>query len=180
MILGKTLAGLAAVGLAPIAAFGMELTSSTFEEGATLGNAQVFKGFGCEGGNVSPALAWSGVPEETKSLALTMYDPDAPTGSGWWHWVVVNLPADATELAEGASGTAMPEGALETRTDFGVPGYGGPCPPEGDAPHHYIFTMHALGADSLPLDAEASGAMAGFMINGSELDKATLTGLYGR
>lgn len=144
--------------------------------------AQVLKGFGCEGGNRSPQLAWENAPAGTRSFVLTCYDPDAPTGSGWWHWVVANLPADCRELPSGAgSGQApLPAGAFEGRTDFGRPGYGGPCPPAGDPPHRYIFTIWALKTDRLELDADASPAMVGFLTRMNALDKAELTVRYGR
>ena len=161
------------------------LTSESFSDGDYLANDHVLSeayGFGCAGGNLSPQLSWSGAPEGTKSFALTCFDPDAPTGSGFWHWVVVNIPADATSLALGAgSGDgAMPAGTLQTRTDFGAPGYGGPCPPEGDHPHRYLFTLHAVGLDSLPVEADTSAAVVGFMLNFNTLAKATLMGLYKR
>jgi len=139
----------------------------------------VFKGFGCEGGNQSPQLSWSGAPKGTKSFALIAYDPDAPTGSGWWHWSVVNLPASATQLAAGASGQAMPAGAREMRNDYGVAGFGGACPPPG-AMHRYIFTIHALGVEKLDLPADASNALTGFMINANSLAHATITAVYNR
>ena len=147
----------------------------------TFSQPQVYNGFGCSGGNVSPQISWTGAPSGTKSFALTLFDPDAPTGSGWWHWVVVNIPASATELSTGASGNAskMPPGAIETRTDFGKPGYGGPCPPPGK-PHRYVFTLYALKVDKLDLDAQAGGAMAGFMIRQNSLASATFTATYGR
>jgi Raf kinase inhibitor-like YbhB/YbcL family protein len=154
-----------------------KLTSSDLK--GTFQTSQIYNGFGCTGGNVSPQLSWSGAPAGTKSFALTMFDPDAPTGSGWWHWVVVNIPASATQLAAGASGKSLPAGSLETRTDFGKPGYGGPCPPPGLA-HRYIFTIYALKVDKLDLDAQSSGAMAGFMTNQNALAKATFTAPYGR
>jgi Raf kinase inhibitor-like YbhB/YbcL family protein len=154
-----------------------KLTSSDLK--STFQTSQIYNGFGCTGGNVSPQLSWSGAPAGTKSFALTMFDPDAPTGSGWWHWVVVNIPASATQLAAGASGKSLPAGSLETRTDFGKPGYGGPCPPPGPA-HRYIFTIYALKVDKLDLDAQSSGAMAGFMTNQNALAKATFTATYGR
>ena len=112
---------------------GFKLTSKEAPANSTIAAAQVFKGFGCTGQNVSPSLSWSGAPAGTKSYALTMYDPDAPTGSGFWHWVVVNLPADTRELkldAGNPKAGLLPKGALQTRTDFGAPGYGGPCPPD--------------------------------------------------
>jgi Raf kinase inhibitor-like YbhB/YbcL family protein len=105
-----------------------------------MANAQVFKGMNCTGSNISPALQWHGAPPAAKSFALTVYDPDAPTGSGWWHWVTYNIPAATTQLGAGAGDPAkalMPSGSVQGNTDFGVPGYGGPCPPQGDKPHHY-------------------------------------------
>src|ERR1700733_5064858 len=124
--------GFSAVGGTAAQAQSMTLTSPDIKEGATIANEQVFKGFGCTGGNLSPALSWSGAPSGTKSLALSIYDPDAPTGSGFWHWVVFNIPADTTSLPKGAGdpkGGGMPAGALHSRTDCGAPGYGGPLPP---------------------------------------------------
>lgn len=158
------------------------LTVTGMKDGATLPLDNVFNGFGCTGKNVSPALSWSGAPAGTKSFAITVYDPDAPTGSGWWHWTVVNIPATVTSLAAGAGSTkpALPKGAVEGRTDFGKPGYGGPCPPQGDKPHHYIFTVWALKTDKLDLNAEASGAMVGYNLNFNNLGKASVTLLYGR
>ena len=113
---------------------------------------------------------------------MSIYDPDAPTGSGWWHWVVINIPASATGLPNGASKTAakLPKGAVETRTDLGTPGYGGPCPPAGDKPHRYVFTLLALKLDKLDLTADSSAAMVGFMANANSLGKATFTATYGR
>jgi Raf kinase inhibitor-like YbhB/YbcL family protein len=158
----------------------MMLTSPEFADGGTLPASQVLNGFGCSGPNTSPALAWSGAPEGTKSFILTLYDPDAPTGSGWWHWTVANIPAEVTGLPAGASGTAVPEGAVEGRTDFGSSGFGGACPPQGAAPHRYVFTIYALPEATLPLDANASGAMVGFYANAMALEHATLTATYGR
>ncbi|MCF1707212.1 YbhB/YbcL family Raf kinase inhibitor-like protein [Tabrizicola sp. J26] len=170
-----------ALALFPLAASaGMTLTSTDLTEGGTMPAAQVFNGFGCSGLNLSPSLEWSGAPDGTKSFILTAYDPDAPTGSGWWHWTVVNIPADAHALPEGASPKALPAGAIEARTDFGDAGYGGACPPEGDKPHRYIFTLYAMPVEAVPLDAGASGAMVGYMANGGALEKATLTVTYGR
>jgi Raf kinase inhibitor-like YbhB/YbcL family protein len=159
----------------------MRLTSPDMTEGGTLAPAQVLNGFGCEGGNLSPALDWTGAPQGTKSFVLTAYDPDAPTGSGWWHWTVFNIPADATGLPGGAAmGAGLPEGAVEGRTDFGAPGYGGACPPPGDAPHRYVFTLFALKETGLPLDEGASGAMVGFLARANAIESATLTATYGR
>ena len=133
---------------------------------------------GYTGGNRSPHLAWEGAPEGTKSFVVTCYDPDAPTGSGWWHWVVINIPGTAKELPAGSgSGEGLPAGALQTRTDFGAPGYGGAAPPAGGT-HHYIFTINALKVDKLELDAQASAALVGFMVYMNSLGKATLTVTY--
>ena len=174
-----TLACLAALSAAaPAMAESFTLRSDTIAEGQPLEAAQVFAGFGCEGGNLSPHLAWSGLPEGTKSLAITAYDPDAPTGSGWWHWSVINLPVTVSELAAGASG-ALPAGAVELRNDYGAPGFGGACPPPG-AVHRYVFAVHALGVETLDLPAEASAALAGYMIGANTLARAEITAIYTR
>ena len=162
-----------------------KVTSDSFKDGDYLSKDFVMSadfGFGCAGGNKSPHLRWSGAPDGTKSFAITCYDPDAPTGSGFWHWLIVNIPANVTELAAGAgsSGGTLPPGALQTRTDCGKPGYAGPCPPEGDHPHRYIFTVHALKLEKLPLEPNASGAMVGFFLGQNTIAKASVTGLYGR
>jgi len=143
--------------------------------------AHVFNGMGCNGQNISPALNWSGAPAGTKSFAVTAYDPDAPTGSGWWHWVMYNIPADATGLAAGVgNGRNAPRGSQEGRTDFGTKGYGGPCPPAGDKPHHYHFKVFALKVDKLDVPGDASAAMVGYNLNANKLATATVTGLYAR
>jgi Raf kinase inhibitor-like YbhB/YbcL family protein len=159
----------------------MKLTSKDLTPGQTMADAQVFNSFGCTGKNISPELTWSGAPEGTKSFAVMVYDPDAPTGSGWWHWSVFNIPADASKIATGASGDKkLPAGAVEGRTDFGTSGYGGACPPVGDAPHHYQFTVYALSVDKLPLPDTAPGAMVGYYVRANTLDKASLEVTYGR
>ncbi|MEO0728356.1 MAG: YbhB/YbcL family Raf kinase inhibitor-like protein [Bacteroidota bacterium] len=138
---------------------------------------QVFSGFGCEGENTSPDLSWSGAPEGTKSYAITIYDPDAPTGSGWWHWVVFDLPVETTSLASGAGskeGNLLPTGAIQGITDYGSASYGGPCPPEGHGFHQYIVTVYALKTESLGLDANASPALTGYYLNANALAKASL------
>ncbi|PDT04019.1 YbhB/YbcL family Raf kinase inhibitor-like protein [Rhizobium chutanense] len=159
----------------------MKLTSKDLTAGKTMADAQVFNSFGCSGKNISPELTWSGAPEGTKSFAVMAYDPDAPTGSGWWHWSVFNIPADASKIATGASGEKkLPAGAVEGHTDFGTSGYGGACPPAGDAPHHYQFTVYALSVDKLPLPDTAPGAMVGFYVRANTLGKASLEVTYGR
>jgi Raf kinase inhibitor-like YbhB/YbcL family protein len=174
---------IAALALMPAAANAFSLESAEVKPGATIADAQVYKGFGCNGGNVSPSLAWKNAPAGTQSFAITVCDPDAPTGSGWWHWVVFNLPAHTKSLPAGAGDTAadkMPAGAVQSRTDFGTPGYGGPCPPQGDKPHRYVFTVYALKTAKLDADANAPGAMIGFMIHANTIGKATFTAKYGR
>ena len=157
------------------------LTSRSFNDGDRLPEAQVFEGMGYCGGNISPPLAWQDPPAGTKSFAITMYDPDAPTGSGWWHWVVINIPADVTSLPAGAGSgdNNLPEHAEMTRTDFGGNVYGGAAPPPGPAPH-YIFTIHALDIAQVELPNDASGAMVGFVINQHSLGSARLTAVYGK
>ncbi len=159
------------------------LTSPDIKNRAFIQNEQVFNGFGCSGQNLSPALTWKNPPAGTKSFALTVYDPDAPTGSGWWHWVVYNIPATVTSLSKGAGtpdGKLLPPGSLQVSTDFGGPGYGGPCPPAGDKAHRYIFTIHALKVEKIELPPNATAAMAGFFINQNSIGKASFTGYYAR
>ena len=159
----------------------LKVTSTSFKNNETLQNKYVFNSFGCTGENKSPQVKWSKGPEGTKYYAVTVYDPDAPTGSGWWHWTVLNIPSTVTELAEGISGDVkkMPKDSIEARTDFGKPGYGGPCPPPKSAPHHYIVTVYAL-KDKIPLDQEAPGAMVGYYINSLKISEGKITGLYSR
>src|SRR6202163_439575 len=160
------------------------VSSNSFKDGDYLGKDFILSadfGFGCAGGNQSPHLAWSGAPSETKSFAITCFDPDAPTGSGFWHWVVVNIPASVTELPLDAGNpktSAMPRGARQVRTDFGAPGYGGPCPPQGDHPHRYIFTVFAVGVDQFSITADTSAAVVGFMLHFNTLAPGEIEGLY--
>lgn len=159
------------------------LSSPSFESGATLQDANILNGFGCTGKNLSPALAWTDAPPGTESFAITVYDPDAPSGSGWWHWVVFDIPATAHSLAEGvgnSAGKGLPAGAVQGRTDFGIHAYGGACPPAGDKPHRYIFTVYALKVKHLDVPNDASAAMIGFMINGSKIASASIQAFYAR
>jgi hypothetical protein len=159
------------------------LTSPEIAADSTIDRKYEFNGFGCSGENKSPALKWSGAPAGTKSYAVTLYDPDAPTGSGFWHWFVVNIPGNVNELAPNAGaigGAKLTQGATHVRIDYGISGFGGPCPPEGDAPHRYIFTVHALGVDRLDIPDDATAAVAGFMVNANSLGKASFTAKYGR
>lgn len=159
----------------------MTVASKDLAPGRPMAIEQVFNSFGCTGKNISPELVWSGAPAGTKSFAVMAYDPDAPTGSGWWHWTVFNIPADVSKIETGASGEKkLPAEAVEGRTDFGTSGYGGACPPAGDAPHHYQFTVYALSVDKLPLPDTAPAAMVGFYVRANTLDKATVEVTYGR
>lgn len=158
------------------------LSSPTIKDGV-LGDAQVFNGFGCTGKNISPALQWKNAPKDTKSFALTVYDPDAPTGSGWWHWVLINIPANVMALPENAGvsdSKALPAGVQSVRTDFGSTAYGGACPPAGAKAHRYVFTLHALKTAKLEIPADATAALAGFMIYGNTIEKTTFTATFGR
>lgn len=162
---------------------GFSITSATIKEGARLPETHILNGFGCHGGNQSPAIAWKDAPQGTKSFAVTMYDPDAPTGSGWWHWVVYDIPASVNGLPAGAGspdGKTLPQGAVQGRSDFGSPGYGGACPPAGSQPHRYRITVHALKIEHLDLAADATAAMVGFMLNANSLGSATLQAIYSR
>ncbi len=149
------------------------LTSNGIADGGVLPDAQVQAK-----GNRSPHLKWSGAPEGTRSFAVTCFDPDAPTGSGFWHWTVANIPADVTELAEGASPAGLPKGAVEGRTDFGEPGFSGAAPPPGHGPHRYIFTVFAVDTERLEVTPENSGAVFGFNLHFHTLAKASITGVY--
>ena len=153
---------------------------STDLKNSTFAMPQVASTFGCAGGNVSPQLSWHGAPQGTKSFVLTMFDPDAPTGSGFWHWIVANIPATTTTLATGASRKSMPAGALEVKSDTGVPGYMGPCPPAGAGPHRYVFTIFAMKLDKLDVTAESTGALVGFNTRSNALGAATITVSYRR
>jgi Raf kinase inhibitor-like YbhB/YbcL family protein len=182
----RTLIATAALALAAAAsaqAAGFKLESPDIKSGAMMDKKFEANVFGCSGENKSPALKWSGAPKDTKSFAVTVYDPDAPTGSGWWHWSVINIPATVTELkpdAGNASNANLPAGAKQVRIDYGTAAWGGACPPPGDKPHRYVFTVHALKTDKLDIPADATAALAGFMINGNSVGKATFTAKYGR
>jgi Raf kinase inhibitor-like YbhB/YbcL family protein len=160
----------------------LALVSPDVGQGKTLSEDQVFNSFGCKGKNISPELHWSGAPDGTKSFALMVHDPDAPTGSGFWHWIVYNIPADVDHLPSEAGDPkkpGLPKGAVQGRTDFGTVGYGGPCPPPGK-PHHYHFRLFALKVPKLEVPADATAAMIGFNVNANKLAEADLVGLYGR
>lgn len=164
-------------------AWALEISSPAVGNDGKIPDKYTANSFGCSGENVSLPLEWKGVPADAKSLAITMYDPDAPTGSGFWHWEVANLPPSTTNLAEGAgaAGNAgLPAGAVQARNDAGTAAYFGPCPPQGDSPHHYVITVFAVKADKLAVDANASGAVVGFNLHFNTLEKASVTYTYGR
>jgi Raf kinase inhibitor-like YbhB/YbcL family protein len=157
------------------------LTSNDLGGEAT--ELQEFNGFGCSGQNQSPHLAWENAPEGTKSFAVTMFDPDAPTGSGFWHWVMFDIPADVNELVTSAGDVdkgLAPEGAIQSLTDYGIKGYGGPCPPEGHGIHQYIITVHALKTDKLGTDADTNPAVVGFNLWNQTIAKASIVAYYKR
>jgi Raf kinase inhibitor-like YbhB/YbcL family protein len=174
----------ALLGLSMLAhAAGFTLSSPDIKAGGMIPKNFEFNGFGCTGENKSPALQWRGAPAGTKSIAITVYDPDAPSGSGWWHWMVINIPANVSALpadAGAANSTTLPPGAVQNRIDFGVNAWGGVCPPQGDQPHRYIFTVHALKTEKLEVPGDATAALTGFMINANSLGKASFTAKYGR
>lgn len=168
-----------AISAAPAAAAEFRVALPGHDAG-TFAAEEYFDGFGCTGANRSPEIVWSGAPAETRSFAVSVYDPDAPTGSGWWHWVVADLPPTTTRLAAG-SGTperALPAGAVQIRTDYGKTGWGGPCPPVGEV-HRYVVTVSALKVDRLPLPADPSAALVGYMTRMNTIASAQTT-LLGR
>ena len=176
LILGATLAMAATPALAEFT-----VSSPDVKSGSPMALAQVLDR--CNGQNISPALTWAGEPAGTRSFALTMVDPDARNGKGWWHWSVFNIPASVNGLAAGAGSEgskSLPAGAIQGRTDFGFSHYGGPCPPVGDHAHHYEITVYALKVTSLPLDATASGAQLEPILGGNTLATAKIVGRYGR
>ena len=159
------------------------LTSPDIADGSTIAQSFEFDGFGCSGRNQSPVLRWSGAPEGTKGFAVNVYDPDAPTGSGFWHWYVIDLSASVSELPANAGakgGAHLPAGARQIRNDYGQYAWGGMCPPPGDKPHRYIFTVHALSVERIDVPDDAPAALAGFMVNAHTLAKASFTATYGR
>ncbi|QGM45979.1 YbhB/YbcL family Raf kinase inhibitor-like protein [Methylocystis heyeri] len=166
------------------AAQAFELKSPDLAAQKPIAEKFVYNSFGCKGENVSPALEWTDPPAGAKSFAVLVHDPDAPTGgAGFWHWLLVDIPASTRSLPEGAGsadGKKLPAGARQLETDFGEPGYGGPCPPPGHGVHHYNFTVYALPVEKLDLPANARTALIGFSINKAALAKATLTATYGR
>jgi Raf kinase inhibitor-like YbhB/YbcL family protein len=157
------------------------LSSETLGGNST--KVEEFNGFGCTGENESPQLSWANAPEGTKSFAVTMYDPDAPTGSGWWHWIVFDIPADVNNIAKNAGNiekALMNKKAIQSITNYGVPGYGGPCPPENHGIHQYVITVHALKVDKLGLDANTNPAIVGYYIWNNTIAKTSIVTYYER
>ncbi|ROV57852.1 YbhB/YbcL family Raf kinase inhibitor-like protein [Vibrio ponticus] len=161
---------------ASFASSAMTLTSQDIQEGSRMADTYAFNGFGCSGDNLSPQLSWKDAPAGTKSFAITAYDPDAPTGSGWWHWVAVDIPTSVTSIEQGASSKDFP--AKQMKNDYGTTGFGGVCPPKAGGMHRYQFTVWALPTEKLELPQGASNAIVGYMLNANALDKATLTATY--
>lgn len=160
-----------------------EFTLKSDDLKGQLTQTQVFSGFGCSGKNISPSLKWINPPKNTKSFAVTVYDPDAPTGSGWWHWVIFNIPAGVNELKADAGRIEKklaPAGSIQSVTDYGKPGFGGACPPQGDKAHRYIFTVYALSIAKVDLDEKTPPAMVGFFLNSNVIAKASLISYYQR
>ena len=162
----------------PVPSF--ELRSDDVADGEMMSQNQVYNSFGMTGKNISPSLSWSGFPPQTRSFAVTCYDPDAPTGSGFWHWVLLGLPASVTSLPAGAgSGTGLPAGAFHVRNDYGTKDFGGAAPPAGDPPHRYVFAVHALDVESLDVDDSVSPAVAGFNLRFHTIARALLIPVFG-
>lgn len=150
------------------------VTSTDIADGEPLADDHAFAG-----GNTSPQLSWSGFPAETKAFVVTCFDPDAPIVSGFWHWVLVNLPATVTDLESGAGTTErLDNGAFHVRNDFGTKSFGGAAPPAGDQVHRYYFAVHAIDVEALDVDADATPAVVGFNLAFHTLARALITPTY--
>lgn len=161
--------------------FGANFTLLSPDLAGQLTKTQEFNGFGCSGKNISPELSWKDAPEGTKSFAITMYDKDAPTGSGWWHWTLFNVPASASKIVTNASKTELlPKGSVEGTNDYGEVGFGGACPPIGNGFHTYVITVYALDVEKLDLDKDTNQAVVGYMINSHTIEKSSIVSYYKR
>jgi Raf kinase inhibitor-like YbhB/YbcL family protein len=157
------------------------VTSSDVTDGQALGNAQLSGIMGAGGQDVSPQLEWGGFPEGTRSFAVTVYDPDAPTASGFWHWAVLDIPASVTSLPSGAGddeGSGLPEGAIQLANDAGAKRFIGAAPPPGHGPHHYYVAVHAVDVDSLGVPEGATPAFLGFNLFSHTLARAVIVGTH--
>jgi hypothetical protein len=167
---------LALLTLASFSSQAFEVSSNDIHEGQLMKSEFTFSGMGCTGDNISPQLSWKDAPEGTKSFAITVFDPDAPTGSGWWHWLALNIPANVSSVEQGSP----MKNVLQTKNDFGTMSYGGACPPAGDGMHRYQYTVWALPQEKIDLPADISPAVVGYTLNSMALDKAVLTATYVR
>ena len=183
LLLASCIGALSGLAATPASASEFSLHSPDIDNDGEINELFEYGGFGCSGDNESPVLRWEDAPAGTKSFAISVHDPDAPTGSGWWHWRVVNIPADVNELAANAGaadGSNLPERARQLQNDYGEQGWGGVCPPPGDSAHRYTFTVHALDVAELELPENATPALAGFMINQHEISQAGIMATYAR
>ncbi len=181
MAMRTTFLALFLLAAGPAWAGSLRVDSPDLANGGRVALAQVYGRDGCPGQNRSPALRWSGVPAGTESFAVTMFDPDAPHFGGWWHWVVFNIPSYTTALPAGAgSGGGLPAGAVQALNDFGMPGYGGPCPPPEASPHHYELTVWALDVPRLPADSSTAALEVARMIRRHAIGQARIVARYGR
>lgn len=167
---------LALLTLASFSSQAFEVSSNDIHEGQLMKSEFTFSGMGCTGDNISPQLSWKNAPEGTKSFAITVFDPDAPTGSGWWHWLALNIPVNVSGVEQGSP----MKNVLQTKNDFGTMSYGGACPPAGDGMHRYQYTVWALPQEKIDLPADISPAVVGYTLNSMALDKAVLTATYVR
>ena len=165
--------------LPPVPSF--TVTSDDVAHGELLSNNHVYNSFGMSGENISPQLSWSGFPAATRSFAVTIFDPDAPTGSGFWHWLVIDLPATVTSLPSGAGAgdLSLPEGAFHVRNDYMSKDFGGAAPPQGDPPHRYVIAVHAVDTGKLGIDSDVSPAVAGFNLRFHTIGRGLLIPVYG-
>ncbi|WP_445354397.1 YbhB/YbcL family Raf kinase inhibitor-like protein [Microbulbifer sp. EKSA008] len=158
------------------------LSSNDIDTGKYMSKEHEFQGFGCTGNNISPQLSWANAPKGTEAFAVFAYDPDAPTGSGWWHWQIVNIPKNISSLEAGAGNSEKnrtPQGSVQIVNDYGVRGFGGACPPKGHGAHRYQFTVFAL-SKKLDLPSDASGALTGYIVKANSLAESTIEALYMR